>query len=201
MWYEDLFIEVEKFKNKQQAIKMSKYMQNRFEFLGIPKPKLSAIIKPYLKESKKYPIDWNFVNMCWNKNYREAQYIAIEYLMKNIKYITSDNIVNIKKLITNKSWWETVDSLDSIVGEIVLKNKSLETMMIDWSKDDNIWLKRVSIDFQQKYKEKTNIDLLETVILNNLGSEEFFINKSIGWSLREYSKINPLWVKKVYYKV
>jgi 3-methyladenine DNA glycosylase AlkD len=29
-----------------------------------------------------------------------------------------------------------------------------------------------------------------------LGSKEFFINKAIGWMLREYSKRNPEWVKK-----
>lgn len=26
------------------------------------------------------------------------------------------------------------------------------------------------------------------------GSKEFFINKAIGWILREYSKTNPEWV-------
>jgi 3-methyladenine DNA glycosylase AlkD len=68
--------------------------------------------------------------------------------------------------------------------------------MVEWSKSENIWLKRVAIDFQQEYKEKTNIKLLEQIINNNLGSDEFFINKAIGWSLRDYSKINPEWVKK-----
>ena len=67
--------------------------------------------------------------------------------------------------------------------------------MLDWSKSDNIWLRRVSIDFQQRFKEKTNSKLLEQVIINNLGSNEFFINKAIGWSLREYSKTEEQWVK------
>jgi 3-methyladenine DNA glycosylase AlkD len=29
----------------------------------------------------------------------------------------------------------------------------------------------------------------------NLGSKEFFINKAIGWALREYGKTNPEFVK------
>ena len=44
-------------------------------------------------------------------------------------------------------------------------------------------------------KEKTDTDLLEKVILNNLGQSELFINKAIGWSLRNYSKVNPDWVE------
>ena len=32
-------------------------------------------------------------------------------------------------------------------------------------------------------------------MLNNLDSKEFFINKAIGWSLRDYSKTNSDWVR------
>lgn len=30
----------------------------------------------------------------------------------------------------------------------------------------------------------------------DLDSSEFFINKAIGWALRDYSKTNPDWVRK-----
>lgn len=39
-------------------------------------------------------------------------------------------------------------------------------------------------------------ELLKKIIVNNLGQKEFFINKAIGWSLRDYSKVNPTWVKE-----
>ena len=52
----------------------------------------------------------------------------------------------------------------------------------------------MAINFQQEYKEDTNVDILERIIVANLGSDEFFINKAIGWSLRDYSKVNPAWV-------
>ena len=44
-------------------------------------------------------------------------------------------------------------------------------------------------------KEKTDYELLEKIIINCFGTDEFFINKAIGWALREYSKTNPNWVK------
>jgi Predicted DNA alkylation repair enzyme len=67
--------------------------------------------------------------------------------------------------------------------------------MLKWSTDENIWVRRVSIDFQLQYKEKTNQKLFEQIIVNNFGTDEFFINKAIGWSLREYSKTDKKWVK------
>ena len=40
-----------------------------------------------------------------------------------------------------------------------------------------------------------NVKLLNAILENNLGSSEFFINKAIGWALRDYSKTNPNWVE------
>jgi len=195
MWYDNLFTELEKNKNAEQAKKMSAYMQNKFVFLGIPKPKLKEIIKPYLKEGKKHELNWKFVDICWKKDYREAQYTAIEYLDSLIKLLTDSDLPRLKKLIVAKSWWETADSIDAIVGKIVLNYKQMEKEMLKWSTDENIWVRRVAIDFQLQYKEKTNQKLFEQIIVNNFGTDEFFINKAIGWSLREYSKINKKWVK------
>ena len=67
--------------------------------------------------------------------------------------------------------------------------------MLQWSQDKDFWVRRIAIDHQLCRKEKTNTELLEKIIVNNLGSHEFFINKAIGWALRDYSKTNPQWVK------
>lgn len=75
-----------------------------------------------------------------------------------------------------------------------LKYEDVNQILISWSKDKNIWLRRVSIIHQLLRKEKTNTKLLENIIVNNLGSDEFFINKAIGWALRDYSKTNKEWV-------
>lgn len=60
---------------------------------------------------------------------------------------------------------------------------------------DDFWLRGIAIDHQLMRKEKTNTELLTQILVNNLGSTEFFINKAIGWALREYSKTNPSWVR------
>lgn len=194
MWYTGIFEQLEQMVDISQSRKMSAYMQNKYQFLGVPKPKLKAFIKPYLKNSKKYDYDWSFVFLCWEKPYREAQYIAIEYVLLHQKSLTEKDLDHLKIIITKKAWWDTVDSLDSVVGSIVMKNPDKKNLMLEWSASDNIWLKRVAIDFQQKYKENTDTDLMSQIILNNAHSKEFFVQKAIGWSLRDYSKINPAWV-------
>ena len=196
MWYDELFVKLEKEQNEQQAAKMSAYMKDNFPFLGVPKPRVNEIIKPYMKAAAKADkVEWKFVDLCWEKAYREAQYVGVEYIYAVQKKLVFDDIEMIKKLITTKSWWDISDGLDKVIGSLSLIYPCVNEKMLSWSSYDNIWLRRVAIDYQQKLKEKTNTELLENIICNNFGTGEFFIDKAIGWSIRDYSKVNPEWVK------
>lgn len=70
----------------------------------------------------------------------------------------------------------------------------LEIKIREWSSSDNMWLNRTAILVQLKYKESTRLDLLEHAILPHIDSTEFFIQKAIGWALRELAKTNKIWV-------
>lgn len=196
MDFNKLYEEMIRHKNEEQAQKMSKYMLNKFEYIGIKTPKRRKIFKNFFKEYKnEEKIDWEFVNKCWENKHREFQYIAADYL-KNMKdKLTIDDIPKFKRLILEKSWWDTIDNLDMTIGALALKDSNVNKILLEWSLDENIWLKRIAIDHQLLRKEKTNTELLEKILKNNLGQAEFFINKAIGWALRDYSKTNPEWVK------
>jgi len=48
--------------------------------------------------------------------------------------------------------------------------------------------------FSKNYKEQTNTELLSKYIVKHLASQDFHVQKAIGWALRAYSKTNPVWV-------
>ena len=196
MDFNKLYEEMIQHKNEEQAQKMSKYMLNKFEYIGIKTPERRKIFKNFFKEYKnEEKIDWEFVNKCWENKYREFQYIAADYL-KNMKdKLTIDDIPKFKRLILKKSWWDTIDNLDMTIGALALKDSNVNKILLEWSLDENIWLRRIAIDHQLLRKDKTNTELLSKILKNNLGQTEFFINKAIGWALRDYSKTNPEWVK------
>lgn len=183
--------------NEEQAVQMAKYMRNKFPFLGLKKPERARLSKEFLKMKRKDTIvDWDFIFKCYHLPEREFQYLAIDYMDKVRKLFTSKDMENIEKLLTTKSWWDSVDAINRTVGYIAMEYPEVkEDIIWKWVKCDNIWLKRISIIFQLKYKEKTDTDFLEKAILHNSQTEEFFINKAIGWALREYSKTNKVWVK------
>lgn len=187
MWYMDLLDELFSMRDQDKAVEMSKYMRNQFTFLGVPRPGRSSLYKKYFRNLGNI-IDWDFIKLCFSREEREYQYIAIDYLNLQKRYLTSKDIPEIYILIKTKSWWDSVDGFPRIVGEIVKRDVRIKSIMLEWSVDPNIWVRRVAILHQLLFKELTDKNLLETIILNNLGSSEFFINKAIGWILRDYSK-------------
>ena len=179
-----------------RALDMSKYMKNKFEFFGVGAAERNEIWKPYFKEAKKTKkIDWDFIKICFKHDKRECQYTAAYYLKYMQRFLVEDDISKLKELVLTKSWWDTVAILDKVIGSIIYNNKNLYPIILEWSKDDNIWLRRVAIDHQLLRKENTDEQLLEKILINNLNHKEFFVNKAIGWALRDYSKTNPQWVR------
>ena len=193
----DLITDFEENRNELLAESMSKYMQDKFRFLGVRGATRTEIYKKYFPDARKTKtVDWDFVESCWNKEEREFQYVVVYYLKAMQKFLKREDISRLKYLIVTKSWWDTVDLLAKVVGSLVIRIEGYDQIMLEWSKDSNIWLKRVAILYQLSLKDKVDEIILDKILVNNLGDNEFFINKAVGWALRDYSKFNPEWVRE-----
>lgn len=182
--------------NAEEKLKMEKYMRNMFIFAGVKAPKRRELTAPIINEIAKESneINWEFINLCWESQYREMQSVATDYIKKVEKRFTYADIKPLKKLIITKSWWDSVDQMDTVFGIICKKDKKAIKIMISWSKSKNIWLRRIAIDHQLGLRENTDLERLNIILLNNLNQSEFFINKAMGWALRDLSKTNPTFV-------
>lgn len=192
---EELLENLKAVANPDDAVAMKAYMKNKFEFLGVKTPARRKLAKTFFKQQNDSVIDWNFINEAWNNPYREFQYAALDYLESRKKLLTPSDLPRLKKLAQTKSWWDTIDFLDRLVGSIIARFPETKEIILSWSCDKDFWLRRLAIDHQLLRKEETDTELLEKILVNNLGQTEFFINKAIGWALRDYSKTNPDWVR------
>lgn len=184
--------------NANKAVPMKAYMKNQFAFLGIPMPVRRSIFKDYLKKnpiisSEKLMI---IAKELWLLPEREYQYCAIDLLLVNHKLWNEASIQLFEELATTKSWWDTVDSLASdCMGKYFKKYpENMQKITKRWNQSDNMWLQRCSLLFQKNYKKDTDANVLAQYIQHLHASKEFFIQKAIGWILREYAKTNPAWV-------
>lgn len=184
--------------NPNAAQAMSAYMKSHFPYLGISSPHRTELLKPILQK-ENLPSHSELPQICnqlWSLPEREYAYAAMSLLAKMQKQLMPNDIEWICSLITQRSWWDSVDSIaGGILSTIVVKNPDCL-----WEKfgpqveSDNYWLNRTAIIVQLRCKHQTDTTFLEKAILPHMHSKEFFIRKAIGWSLRQYARINPQWV-------
>ena len=170
---------------------MAAYMRDQFAFVGIPSPGRVAIEREVMAGLPP-PGERDLVAFalaCWKRPEREYQYAACGYLQRHVRGCSSAFIDTAERLITTKSWWDTVDELaQSVVGPLVAAHPELRTTMDRWIDADDFWLARSAILHQNHCKARTDPDVLFGYCLRRAADPEFFIRKAIGWALREYSK-------------
>ena len=174
------------------------YLRHQFNFVGLKTPLRRGLAKEVFKQYS-FETEADLVAVAktlWDLPEREYQYACIELIARHKKLWTADIISFFHYLITTKSWWDTVDF---IVNEHLAPYfKQFPEQIIpvtgEWNVSDNFWLQRSSLLFQKSYKKELDTELLTQYILNCSSSKEFFIQKAIGWVLREYAKTNPQWV-------
>lgn len=186
--------------NPADAAPMKKYMRDQFEFLGIKTPVRAALQKQFIQEHGLPPLNEldTITRELWALPQREFQYTATSLLGKLEKKLEPEFITTVEHLIITKSWWDTVDTIaGNTVGAMFMRFPAVKRKYLKkWRNSNNFWLRRTTLLFQLGYKEETDFDLLCEIIKENLGSDEFFINKAIGWALRQYAWTNPAPVKK-----
>ena len=179
---------------------MSDYMRGQFDYFGLTSPIRKELCKPYLKELPKEDKTalFELIELLWQQPQRECHYLAQELLFKiGKKTIEQADLTFIESLITRHSWWDTIDFLAPKILKIYFDKFPTErNAAVDrWVASDNIWLKRSALLLHLKQKDDADIDYMFATILRLTGSTEFFINKAIGWLLREYSKKDPNTIK------
>lgn len=187
--------------SRELAIPMENYMKNHFPFYGIKTEKRRLIFKA-IWQNHQDEVEQNSREIALQLfafKEREMHYCGIEILIKNLKKnYQLEDINRIEKILTTNSWWDSVDTIAKyILGEYLIEFPKETTKVIQrFSDSDNMWLNRSAILFQLSYKQKTNAKFLFHECVKHAHSKEFFIQKAIGWALREYGRFFPNEVKE-----
>ncbi|MFD2925336.1 DNA alkylation repair protein [Halobacillus naozhouensis] len=182
-------------RNPAQTEAMESYMKDQFSFYGLKTPERSKLVKQWLKSyaSITYSERVETALLLFQERERECHYAALALLEQVSNQPPVSAIAVYKQLLTLKPWWDTVDMISSkLCGDYLLHyNDELTTITESWSRSEHLWVRRASLLNQLKFKDKTDEQLLYRTIHTLKHEKEFFIEKAIGWVLREYSKTAP----------
>lgn len=184
----------EQTRNAEKAVGMKAYMKGKFEYYGVTSPERKEIQKIFFAEFKKQ-LDreaiWNLIFQLWEQPERELHYFAIDLLNSQPKkFLDASDGEKLEHLLATHSWWDSVDAIGSnYLGKYFAVFPDQKEKWIDkWRKGDNFWLHRSCMIFQLKYKDQLDFDLLTDLIRQFKGNKEFFIQKAIGWTLRQHTR-------------
>ena len=190
----------------RKAPAMQRYMRSSMPYLGIPTPPLRRACRAVFA---RHPLDepdaWrDAILVLWRRaTHREHRYAAIE-LASDRRYAalqTGRTIPMYEEMIVTGAWWDYVDAIAHRLGG-VLRREPVRTAarMRVWARSENLWKRRTAIICQLGFKSDTDLALLTDCIEPSLGSREFFLQKAIGWALRDLAWSDPKlvtnWVKR-----
>lgn len=176
------------------AAEMAAYMRDRFDFLGVRSPERRQVARPLIRAAKAASPDElvDVATAAWLEEPRELQYVGVDVLRAGADRLRADDLTVVRKLITTKSWWDTVDLLAAwVVGPIVTNHPQHGATMDRWIDDANLWLVRAALLHQLGYKEHTDADRLFAYAARRAEHRDFFVRKAIGWALRQYARHDP----------
>lgn len=182
--------------DRQEAEQMTAYIRHLFPFYGVRAADRRQLYKALIATDKKNKVlDWDLLEAAWANPYRELDYFVCDYLRARSKNLTEADLPKLIPFFQTKQWWETIDSLAPTLGQLASRSEKTRQLLLDWASSDDFWLRRTAIIHQLGLKAQTDPEFLSQIIKLNLGQTEFFINKAIGWALRDYARHNPNWVR------
>ena len=176
---------------------MQAYMKSTMPYYGIHSPQVDAICKKVFAEHPFLSCrEWRaaILELWRGARYREERYAAVRLISVKAhrECWTPELMPMLEEMIVTGAWWDYVDELAHVVGDMLRSRpKQVRPIMRAWSKDANLWKRRVSIICQISFKRDTDLELLYANIEPNLTDRDFFIRKAIGWALRAYAWTDP----------
>jgi 3-methyladenine DNA glycosylase AlkD len=179
----------------QQAEPMKAYMLDQFEFLGIRAGPRREALKGLMKFTGSADELLALVEALWHLPEREFRYAAIDLLSKHHKRLDVSALPRILQLVQTDPWWDTVDGLASVVGDILLRAQSsqpdVQRHMDACLVHPHLWVRRVAMLHQLGWREQTDPERLLRYALTLAPEKDFFIRKAIGWALRDHARTQP----------
>ena len=185
--------------NPQKAQAMADYQRGQFAFIGLPAPERRALVKSL--GWKKFPRTelLALVQACWELPQREFQYVAVDLLAAHHKLLQTEDIALLLALAQQRSWWDSVDGLAGVMGDLLFRLRSTDAGVIATMdaaiRHENFWVRRIAMLHQLGWREATDTQRLFDDALRLSHEKEFFIRKAIGWALRDYARTVPVAVR------
>lgn len=185
----------------ERAAPMRAYMKNQFAFLGVAAPvrraAVAALVRPRLVQAELLAL----AEGLWQCPEREYRYTAIDLLARHARSLGPADVPWLLALAQRDPWWDTVDGLAGVVGDVLLaavlaRPDDAQQPMDAALHHPSLWVRRIAMLHQLGWKQHTDTQRVLAYALALGHEDEFFIRKAIGWALRDLARTQPETVRQ-----
>lgn len=183
----------------ENQVAMARYMQDQFKFNGVKAPERHLLERDIWSAVKHYSATemLALIRQLYAQEAREYQYLAIDLAVRAKRIWQLADLQDLLAVVTDKAWWDTIDIWRKLYSEYIkLHPEQFDVIWAFFAGNDNFWLRRISLILQLGFKNQTRLMHLTQAIEADQATDEFFIQKAIGWALREYAKTDADWVRQ-----
>ncbi|MDR3202149.1 MAG: DNA alkylation repair protein [Bifidobacteriaceae bacterium] len=186
--------------NADDAGPMAAYMKNVAPFLGVKKPGRAKAAGPLLAAARRRP--WEEAELLGAMERlaaepeREFHYLAIDLFGASAASVAWPALTGrVVPFLDHRPWWDTVDALRAEMGRWTRARPVRLRPLAARLASGSMWARRAAITLQLQWKDGTDRAVLANAIEANQSDPEFFIQKAIGWALRDFARTDPIWVR------
>jgi 3-methyladenine DNA glycosylase AlkD len=179
----------------ERAAQMQAYMKNVSPFLGITATARRGAQRETWSTFGPPPDQGELARAApalFACNEREFAYAACDLLARHVGRLDAGFLVDpVEGLLATRPWWDTVDGLGTaVVSPLCHRYPELRDVIDRWSRSDDRWLVRAAIQHQRGWRADTDVDYVLVLCDAHAKERDFFIQKAIGWALRDLAGLD-----------
>ena len=162
-------------------------------FLGVTAPDLRRIAKKFSQE-----ISLQELTELIRSPIHEVRLCALIILVNKYQKEDSDKIYQYYlKHLNSVNNWDLVDtSAPHIVGDYLNKNPEKSKILLEFSRSENLWIRRISIVSTLAFIKNNEFNKTLEIAKLLLSDDHDLIHKAVGWMLREIYKRDEVLIKR-----
>lgn len=187
--------------DKEKAAKLKKYIGTNLNVLGmVSKAQVDAHKKGFsFYSQQKESTFLIYHDIYMQSSIFEAKNLAFIFLDKHHKHVPlQTQLKHLPQWVKQVDNWAHSDGLSKFISRLI-EDKSTQKEMLSiikkWNSSKNLWERRQSLVALYYYartkKEHVSFELTQQLVSPLLKDKEYFVQKAVGWTLRESYNVYP----------
>lgn len=183
--------ELQKLGSPERAIADKRYHKSERMHWGVPAKESADLIRSFCKEANQEDL-LLFATQLWETNLFNPMICAAKILaLPRVK--PSRKLWNtILQFLKDVDGWALEDTLAHAAWKCILADETLLDQVEKWTKHSNFWMRRAALVYTLPFaKSGKDPERMLKWASCYADDSEWFIQKAIGWWLRDLSEHNP----------